>query len=309
LLERGGGRCTTGRQTLDGKMAGLAGLRHPPHYAGKPQEEPPDPNGSNLGRKLAGPDIIPSTLRNPVPAENSMSTFDVIAFDADDTLWHNERLYDETQAGLAALLAPYGVTASSLDAGLFQTESRNIGLFGYGIKSFTLSMIETAVQMTWGRLSGHDVLAILALAKAQLEAPVVLLEHISETICLLAARYHLMIITKGDLQDQENKLLRSGLAQYFPDIEVVSDKTPQKYATLFKNHAIEPGRLMMVGNSLRSDILPVLQVGACAAYVPYPGTWLHEAAEMPALGTPRFHQLEHLGQLPGLLETLEAQLN
>jgi putative hydrolase of the HAD superfamily len=236
-----------------------------------------------------------------------MAHFDVIAFDADDTLWHNERLYDQTQAGLAALLAPYGVSASSLDAGLFQTESRNIGLFGYGIKSFTLSMIETAVQMTWERLSGHDVLAILDLAKAQLNAPVVLLEHVSETISLLAARYHLMIITKGDMQDQETKLHRSGLSAFFQDIEVVSDKTLKSYATLFKNHAIAPGRLVMLGNSLRSDILPVLQLGAFAVYVPYPGTWLHEAAEAPAPGTPRFYQLEHFGQLPGLLEKLEAQ--
>jgi putative hydrolase of the HAD superfamily len=236
-----------------------------------------------------------------------MAHFDVIAFDADDTLWHNERLYDQTQAALAALLEGYGIGDQTLAERLFQTESRNIGLFGYGIKSFTLSMIETAVDLTDGRISGQDVLDILNLAKAQLLAPVVLLDHGIETVARLAARYHLMIITKGDLQDQENKLLRSGLSGYFRDIEVVSDKTPQSYTILFKNHALEPGRLIMVGNSLRSDILPVLQVGAWAVYVPYPGTWLHEAAESPAPGTPRFHQLEHLGLLPGLLEMLEAQ--
>jgi putative hydrolase of the HAD superfamily len=236
-----------------------------------------------------------------------MSHFDLIAFDADDTLWHNERLYEHTQAGLAALLAPYGVSAPSLGAGLYQTESRNIGLFGYGIKSFTLSMIETAVQMTWGRLSGRDVLAILDLAKAQLNAPVELLEHAHAVVSQLAARYHLMIVTKGDLQDQETKLDRSGLGRFFQDIQVVSDKTPQSYARLIANHAIDPGRLVMVGNSLRSDILPVLQMGGHAVYIPYPGTWLHEAAEAPASDTPRFYQLEHLGLLPGLLEQLEAQ--
>ncbi len=235
-----------------------------------------------------------------------MSHFDVVAFDADDTLWHNERLYDRTQAGLAALLAPYGVNPESLGAGLYQTESRNIGLFGYGIKSFTISMIETAVQMTWGHISGHDVLAILDLAKTQLNAPVELLEHAKETVSQLASRYHLMVITKGDLQDQENKLLHSGLSDFFRDIEVVSDKTPQDYARLFKNHAIHPGRLVMVGNSLRSDILPVLLLGANAVYIPYPDTWQHETAEAPAPGTPRFHQLEHLGLLPALLDTLES---
>jgi putative hydrolase of the HAD superfamily len=235
-----------------------------------------------------------------------MSHFDVIAFDTDDTLWHNERLYDQTQAGLAALLAPYGVNPESLGAGLYQTEKRNIGLYGYGIKSFALSMIETAVQMTWGHLSGKDVLAILDLAKAQLNAPIELLEHAQEVVALLARRYRLMIVTKGDLLDQEAKLQRSGLGEYFQDIEVVSDKTPQSYARLFRNHAIHPGRLVMVGNSMRSDILPVLLLGACAIYVPYPGTWQHEAAEAPSADTPGYYQLEHLGRLPGLLDTLEA---
>ena len=230
-----------------------------------------------------------------------------VGFDADDTLWHNERLYEHTQAGLAALLAPYGVNAPSLGAGLYQTETRNIGLFGYGIKSFTLSMIETAVQMTWGRLSGQDVLAILDLARAQLNAPVELLEHASEVVSGLAARYRLMVITKGDLQDQETKLQRSGLGGFFQDIEVVSDKGPQVYARLLANHGIDPARLVMVGNGLRSDILPVLQVGGHAVYVPYPATWQHEAAEPPAPGTARYYQIEHLGLLPALLEQLEAQ--
>ena len=236
-----------------------------------------------------------------------MSHFDVIAFDADDTLWHNERLYDQTQTGLAALLAPYGVSQSDLDAHLYQTESRNIGVFGYGIKSFTLSMIETAVELTGERLSSRDVLAILDLAKTQLNAPVELLEHVKTAVPRLAARYRLMVITKGDLQDQETKMLRSGLGEFFRDIEVVSDKTPRSYAALLRNHAIAVERLLMVGDSLRSDILPVLQLGGYAVHVPYQVTWQHEAAEAPAPGTPRFYQLEHLGQLPALLEELEAQ--
>jgi putative hydrolase of the HAD superfamily len=235
-----------------------------------------------------------------------MPHFDLIAFDADDTLWHNERLYEHTQARLAALLTRYDVNAGALSERLYQTESRNIGLFGYGIKSFTLSMIETAVELTGGRLAGRDVLAILDLAKAQLNAPVELLEHAHPVVSQLANRFRLMVITKGELHDQETKLQRSGLAEYFGDIAVVSDKTVGSYARLFANHSLEPSRLIMVGNSLRSDILPILQVGGTAVYVPYAGTWLHEAAEAPSAGTPRFHQLDHLGLLPALIEQLES---
>jgi len=235
-----------------------------------------------------------------------MPHFDLIAFDADDTLWHNERLYTQSQARLAALLESYGVRAETLDERLYQTESRNIQLFGYGIKSFALSMIETAVALTGGKLSGTDTLAIIDLAKAQLVAPVDLLEQVGETVPKLAARHPLMVITKGELLDQENKLKRSGLAEYFGDIEVVSDKTPQSYASLFRNHALEPERVLMVGNSLRSDILPVLELGGWAVYIPYPDTWLHEAAEAPAPGTPRYYQLESFERLTALLETLEA---
>ncbi len=170
-----------------------------------------------------------------------MPRFDLIAFDADDTLWHNERLYENTQAALAKLLAGYGVSAASLEAGLYQTETRNIGLFGYGIKSFTLSMIETAVQMTWGHLSGYDVLAILDLARAQLKAPVELLEHAREAVSQLAARYRLMVITKGELHDQETKLRRSGLGGLFPGYRRGQRQDPESYATLFKNHCARPG--------------------------------------------------------------------
>jgi len=236
-----------------------------------------------------------------------MPRFAMIAFDADDTLWHNECLYLQTQASLAALLASYGVAAKALDERLYQTEGRNIRVFGYGIKSFTLSMIETAIGLTGANLSAPDVQAIIELAKAQLHAPVELLEHFSETIPLLAARHHLMVITKGDLLDQETKLARSGLWELFRDTEVVSDKTPPSYATLFRNHAIDPGQVLMVGDSLRSDILPALELGAYAVYIPFPSTWQHEAAIAPALGTPRFYQLEQLGQLPALLDQLQSQ--
>ncbi len=236
-----------------------------------------------------------------------MPHFDLIAFDADDTLWHNERLYLQTQARLADLLAAYGIEGPTLYESLYQTEIRNIGVFGYGMKSFTLSMIETAIMLTGGKLSGQHVLDIIDLAKAQLNALVELLEHVSETIPCLAARNHLMVITKGDLLDQETKLARSGLAEFFRDIEVVSDKTPRNYEILFRNHALNPQRVLMIGDSLRSDILPVLEMGGWAVYIPYPGSWRHEAAQAPAPGTPRFYQLEQLSQLPALLDQLEAR--
>jgi putative hydrolase of the HAD superfamily len=235
-----------------------------------------------------------------------MPLFDLIAFDADDTLWHNERLYEQNQARLADLLARYGVGHETVDGRLLQMESRNIGVFGYGIKSFTLSMIETAVELTGGGISGQDVLAIIGFARTQLNAPVELLEHVPETVSRLAARHRLMVITKGDLQDQETKMARSGLGEFFRDIEVVSDKTPASYARLFKNHHFDPAYVAMVGNSLRSDILPDLELGGTAVYIPYQSSWVHEAAEAPVPGTPCFYQLEHLGQLPALLEQLES---
>jgi putative hydrolase of the HAD superfamily len=236
-----------------------------------------------------------------------MARFDLIAFDADDTLWHNERLYLHTQAELAALLAPYGIDRPTLLERLYQTETRNIEVFGYGVKSFTLSMIETAIALTGGNLSGQHVMDIIDLAKAQLNAPVELLEHVRTAVAGLAERHALMVITKGDLLDQESKLARSGLGEIFKDIEVVSEKTPQSFERLFRNHALAPEHVLMVGDSLRSDILPVLEMGGWAVYIPYPGGWKHEAAEAPAPGSARFYQLEQLGQLPGLLEQLEAR--
>jgi putative hydrolase of the HAD superfamily len=235
-----------------------------------------------------------------------MSRFDLVALDADDTLWHNERLYEHSQDGLASLLEGCGVDAQILAKRLYQTETRNIGLFGFGIKSFTLSMIETAVELTEGHIEGLDVLAIIDLARAQLNSPVELLEHVSEVVPRLTQRYPLMIITKGDLQDQETRLQRPGLGSHFPELAVVPDKTLQIYTRLFASRGLAPERLVMVGNALRSDILPILQLGGNAVYIPYPGTWLHEAADPPSTGTPGFYQLEHLGQLPNLLDSLES---
>ena len=234
-----------------------------------------------------------------------MPTFDLIAFDADDTLWHNERIYTGVQERFARLLSPYQKT-EVVEARLYQTETRNIKSFGYGIKSFTLSMIETAVELTEGRISAKDIQAIIDLGKGMLDAEVELLEHSAGTITQLATRYRLMLITKGDLQDQQTKIARSGLGQYFQYIEVVNDKTRDIYQQLLKKISIQPGHFLMVGNSLRSDILPILELGGQAVYMPSQITWLHDSAEIPPQGTPGFHQIENLGRLPGLLEQLDA---
>ncbi len=187
---------------------------------------------------------------------------------------------------------------------LYQTETRNLQHFGYGIKAFALSMLESAVELTEGRLSGQDVKTLIDLAKGMLTAPVELLPHVSEVIPQLAKQYPLMVITKGDLLDQETKITRSRLGQYFRDIEVVSHKTRETYARLLEKHAISSERFLMVGNSIRSDILPILELGGTAIHIPYETTWLHEMAEPPT-GQPGFYALEDMGQLPDLLEKLE----
>ena len=229
--------------------------------------------------------------------------FDAIAFAADDTLWHNERLYADAQARFRALLEQYHSPAW-IDERLFATEMRNLPHFGYGIKAFALSMIETAVELTEGRITGGDIETILAITREMLAAAVELLEHAADTIERLAGTHTLMLVTKGDLRDQEGKIQRSGLAPFFQHVEIVSDKSPECYGRLLQRYGIRPGCFLMVGNSVKSDILPVLEIGGHAVFVPYTLTWAHEAAEAP-VGHPGYHELEHLGLLPALLERLE----
>lgn len=233
--------------------------------------------------------------------------FQVVAFDADDTLWHNERLYAATQERFRTLLAHYH-SPEWVNERLYQTEMRNLRHFGYGIKAFALSLIETAVELTEGRIAARDIQAIIGWAKEMLEADVELLPHVAETVAGLADAYALMLITKGDLRDQEAKIARSGLAPHFRHVEIVSDKSRAGYEALLRRYGVAPERFLMVGNSLRSDILPVLEIGASAVYVPHHLTWAHEVAEPPPAGRRGFYEIEHLGMLPGLLEQLERQV-
>lgn len=234
-----------------------------------------------------------------------MSLFEIIAFDADDTLWHNERLYINAQSKFTQLMGSYH-NPEWVSERLNQTESRNLHHFGYGIKAFALSMIETAVELTEGQISGQDIQKIIDLAKEMLSADVQLLDAVGETIPQLAAKYRLMLITKGDLLDQESKIDRSGLRQYFQIVEIVSQKTRESYEQVLQRNSVEPSRFLMVGNSLRSDILPILDLGGSAVYIPYETTWLHEVADAPAENQCGFYSLERFSQLPGLLDQLES---
>ncbi len=232
--------------------------------------------------------------------------FDCIAFDADDTLWHNEHLYLATVEAFKQLLAPYA-PAERAAARLSEVELANLGCYGYGIKAFALSLIETAIELSDGRISGSEIGKIIGLVRGMLAADVELLEHAEDTVRALSASYPLMVITKGDPLDQGAKVARSGLAGCFRYVEVVSDKTCEVYANLLAKHRLAPERFLMVGNSLRSDILPVVALGGQAVYVPYRTTWVHERVEPSPAERERYYELEHLGLLPALVERLSRQ--
>ena len=221
-----------------------------------------------------------------------------LAFDADDTLWHNETHYAETQEAFRALLRPYHDDAW-IDARLHDTEMRNLGHYGYGIKGFTLSMIETALELTEDRLDGAGIRQVVDLGKAMLAKPVEPLPGVAEVLEHLTGSFNLMLITKGDLFDQETKLAKSGLGLYFSKVEIVSEKDKATYAAILERHGIPPASFTMVGNSVKSDILPVLALGARAVHIPYHLTWAHEVVASP-VDSP-FPVLESIRELPALL--------
>lgn len=223
-----------------------------------------------------------------------------LAFDADDTLWHNETHYAETQAAFRALLRPFHDEAW-IDARLHDTEMRNLRRYGYGIKGFTLSIIETALELTEHRLDGAGVQRVLALGQAMLDKPVEPLPGVVEVLAELAPAFDLMLVTKGDLFDQETKLAKSGLGGHFAKVEIVSEKDEATYAALLQRHGIRPADFTMVGNSVKSDILPVLALGGRAIHIPYHLTWAHEVAAVPAESP--FPSLDSIGDLPALLRS------
>ena len=230
---------------------------------------------------------------------------EVIAFDADDTLWHNETLYSLAQERFQELLAAYDGHKDVLGE-LYDTEMANLPCFGYGIKSFALSMIETAIRISGGEITASEIQEIIDIAKQMKQAPVSLLEHVEDVIRALSGTHRLMLITKGDLLDQERKIAYSGLAPYFESVEVVTEKTADVYQALLAKHKIAPERFIMVGNSLRSDILPVVSLGARAVYIPYHLTWAHEEVAVRPDEAVGYLELEHIGLLPELVGRLEG---
>ena len=227
-----------------------------------------------------------------------------IGFDADDTLWHNETIFEEYHRRFQALLARYH-DPKTVERALYATEMRNLDLFGYGVKSFALSSIETAIELTGGSIPSEELRALVQMARDMLAHPVELLDGATETVGLLAGGYRLLVITKGDLRHQERKFQRSGLANIVAHCDVVSEKDNATYARVLARHGIAPEDFLMVGNSMRSDILPVLALGGHAAHIPYPLVWAHEESAAPA-GCARFHELANLRELPALLDRLRA---
>ena len=204
----------------------------------------------------------------------------VIAFDADDTLWSNEPFFQEIEKQYTSLLQPYG-TPKDISAALFQTEINNLKHLGYGAKAFTISMVETALQISGQKIPATDIQHIIDLGKSLLKIPIELLPGVKETLKALKEKgqYKLVVATKGDLLDQENKLERSGLAPYFDHIEVMSDKTEKEYLRMLNILQVTPSELVMVGNSLKSDIQPVLSLGGYGVHIPFEVMWKHEVAD------------------------------
>ncbi|MBR7888445.1 HAD family hydrolase [Marinomonas sp. A79] len=225
-----------------------------------------------------------------------------IAFDADDTLWRNEDIFIHAQDEFIRLLLPYQDEIFIRDH-LSEMQISNLSHFGYGIKGFTLSMIETAIELTEGSVSGNEIHQIIQLAKCMLASPVELLDHIETVLDQLKGQYKLLVITKGDLLDQESKLARSGIADYFDGIEIVSEKTPQIYEQILQRYQCDASQFLMVGNSLKSDILPVLDIGARALHISYHSTWAHEQVDEETLK--HYPQLTTLNDASELLDWLE----
>lgn len=198
-----------------------------------------------------------------------------IAFDADDTLWQNETIFKHAEKKFYRLLRAY-MPQNALCANLYKTEIANLPLYGYGIKAFTLSMIETSLKITDDKLPPALLKKIMRLGKNMLTEPVVMLPDVEETLKTLSKKYSLVVATKGDILDQERKIQKSGISKYLHHIEIMSEKTPEGYKKLIDNLRIKPHEFLMVGNSEKSDILPVLEIGANAIHIPFFTTWEHE---------------------------------
>ena len=228
---------------------------------------------------------------------------DLIGFDADDTLWHTEVHYLKAQEDFKQLLSPWATPERTQEI-VNESILDNLPRYGYGIKAFILSLIEASIRISGGEIDANRIEQILSIGKAMIATEVVLRPHVEEILKILTQTHRTMIITKGDLLDQSTKVKRSGIAGYFSMVEVVNDKTPETYAAILAKYGIRPQYFVMVGNTLRSDIHPVLALGGTAVHIPAASTWQHEM--VPGFDTSQngFYQLGHIGQLPNLIERI-----
>ena len=231
--------------------------------------------------------------------EVDFSKVKVVAFDADDTLWVNETYFRDTEERFAELLEGYE-TKNKIDQELFAMEMKNLGLYGYGIKGFMLSMIESALDLSNGGVSQAVISEILDLGKSMLQRPVELLEGVKDVLSELQGKYRLIVLTKGDLLDQERKLERSGLSEFFHHVEVLSDKKEENYLHLLNHLKINVKEFLMIGNSLKSDVLPILAIGGQAVHVPFHTTWQHEDVKVEE----GRHEYLKTGKLTDILQYL-----
>ena len=224
----------------------------------------------------------------------------VIAFDADDTLWVNETYFRDAEHQFAKLLAKYE-TENKIDQELFKTEIKNLEHYGYGVKGFVLSMVECALDLSNYQINQKIIEKILDIGKEMLEKPIELLDGIEEVLQELQSKFKLIVATKGDLLDQERKLEKSNLLKYFHHIEVMSDKKEKDYQKLIKHLDIHPSQLLMIGNSLKSDVLPLIEIGASAIHIPFHTTWIHEEVTEDASSKSNYHTLLNIKELLSLL--------
>jgi len=231
--------------------------------------------------------------------EIDYSNIKVIGFDADDTLWVNETYFREAEIEFAKLMAPYE-TANKVDQELFQMEMKNLPLYGYGVKGFILSMVEMAMVLSNNDLPKATINNILNIGKEMINKPVELLEGVEEVLKNLDGKYKLVLATKGDLLDQERKLEKSGLLDYFHHIEVLSDKKEMNYSRLLNHLEIKPREFLMIGNSLKSDIIPIVNIGAHAIHIPFHTTWAHEHATQEETNGKKYKTMK------GLLDVLKV---
>ncbi|GAB3501770.1 HAD family hydrolase [Spirosoma knui] len=229
----------------------------------------------------------------------------LIAFDADDTLWVNEPNYVNVQQRLCDMLSHH-IDQDTLTQQFYNTQIRNLQLFGYGAKGFTLSMIETAIELTDGAVSGREIQQIIDVSKELLTFPIDVLDGVYDVLDSLSKQYELMVLTKGDLFDQESKIARSGLGHFFSHVEIVSEKNEQSYQRILNRYGVKPEEFLMIGNSLKSDVLPVLTIGGHAIHVPYVITWAHERVDEDRLAGKSFTTLENIRDVLNWLETITA---